>query len=220
MIPLHPQRVPDHPDRLRWIVPPGLLTVTGPLAGVPAPLAALLDDGTLAEVTAEPTAVVTRLGEGRSWSGDGARVRTALHNALADPTGWAPADRPDRPGDDDLLAAAARDLLAGPVGAFARSHGGSIELLGVRDGVVTVRLGGACHGCAAAWLTLHWRLERELRRRHPGLRELRNAAPRTAVGHAFRARRAGRIPHDRTKSEQTGPGPSEEPLPPGTHRDT
>jgi Fe-S cluster biogenesis protein NfuA len=173
VIPLHPENVPGRPDRLRWIVPAGLLTVTGPLAEVPAPLAALLDDGTLREIGAEPATVVTRLGEGRSWSRDGARVRTALHAALADPAGWVPADGTGHPGDDALLEAVARDLLGGAVGDFVRSHGGVIDLVGVEDGVVTVRLGGACHGCPAAWLTLHQRLERHLRQRHPALREVR-----------------------------------------------
>lgn len=175
MIPLHPQRVAGHPDRLRWIIPTGILTTTGPIAGAPAPLAALVNDGTLVEITVEPTAVVTRLGEGRTWPHEGARVRTALHTALADPAGWVPSDQDHRPGDDALLEAAVRELLTGPVGDFARSHGGTIDLVGVRDGVVTVRFGGACHGCPAAWITLHQRLERRLRLRHPGLREVRNA---------------------------------------------
>lgn len=181
MIPLHPQRVPDHPDRLRWIIPTGILTSTGPIAEAPAPLAALLNDGTLAEITVEPAAVVTRLGGGRSWPSEGARVRTALHTALADPAGWVPSEQGHWPSGDALLEDAARDLLTGPVGDFARSHGGTIDLVGVQDGVVTVRLGGACHGCPAAWITLHQRLERELRRRYPGLREVRNVTARPSL---------------------------------------
>ncbi|GAA0904851.1 NifU family protein [Streptomyces thermoalcalitolerans] len=178
MVPIHPQRVPGEPGTLRWIVPAGILPGTGPPARVPAPLAALLADGTLDRITMEPAAVVTRLGAGRSWAQDGASVRTALHAALADPAGWVPAAGPDRFDDDALLYAAAREVLAGAVGDFARSHGGTIELVGVRDGVVTVRLGGACHGCPASWLTLHQRLERQLRRRHPGPVEVRDAGSR------------------------------------------
>ncbi|MFK4144872.1 NifU family protein [Streptomyces sp. NPDC004065] len=269
MVPLHPQRVPGRPDRLRWIVPAGTLTVTGPLADVPAPLAALLADGTLARVTAEPAAVVTVLGADREWSREGARVRTALHAALDNPAGWTAATGPGAPGadgrraqvrtlddrpvgtraantpalegrwpegrcsegrcsnggcsddrctddrctddrgvddrdtDDALLHAAAQEVLAGPAGDFARSHGGSIELVGVRDGVVTVRLGGACHGCPASWFTLHQRLERRLRRLHPGLREVRatggparsgRAAPAPAPAPGAGNSRAGRSP--------------------------
>ncbi|KES08420.1 hypothetical protein BU52_05180 [Streptomyces toyocaensis] len=179
MIPLHPQPVPGHPHRLRWLIPAGVLTWTGSPASVPAALAALLADGTLAHVSVEPAAVVTRIGEGHCWRADGARVRTALHKALEDPAGWSPAADADagRSRDDTALGTAARDLIAGPVGERARSHGGAIELVGVHDGVVTVRLDGACHGCPAAMLTLHHWLERLLRRQCPQLVEVRHAGP-------------------------------------------
>ncbi|MFD5650555.1 NifU family protein [Streptomyces sp. NPDC127039] len=174
MIPVHPQQVPGRPDRLRWIIPAGTFTGSGPLAGVPAPLAALLTDGTLARVTLEGEAVVTRLGADRTWSREGARVRTALHAALADPDGWVRDAGTAACDDDAKLYAVAREVLTREVGDFARSHGGSIDLVDVHDGIVTVRLGGTCHGCPASWFTLHQRLERRLRRLHPGLREVRN----------------------------------------------
>ncbi|WP_327318789.1 NifU family protein [Streptomyces sp. NBC_01235] len=176
MIPLHPQQVPGRPDRLRWIIPAGTLDGTGPLAEVPEPLAALLTDGTLTQIALEPAAVVTRLGADRTWPEEGARVRSALHAALDDPAGWIPATGTAPCDDDAQLYGVAREVLAGEVGDFARSHGGTIDLVDVRDGVVTVRLGGACHGCPASWFTLHQRLERQLRRHHPGLREVRNVA--------------------------------------------
>ena len=80
----------------------------------------------------------------------------------------------DAASDDVALHAAALEALAGEVGELARSHGGSIALESVRDGVVTVRMRGACAGCPAAGLTLHARLERELRHRVPGLVEIRS----------------------------------------------
>lgn len=163
MVPLHPQRCPGNPDRLRWITPAGVLPFTGPVAAAPLPIDALLRDGTLTDVTMEPTAIVTRLGAGRSWHTDGPRVRTAIHAALEDPDGWTAADDTDDRHDDAALLAAAQQLLDGPVGHFSRSHGGRIELIGVHDGVVTVRLTGACHGCPAARITLHQRLESQLR---------------------------------------------------------
>jgi Fe-S cluster biogenesis protein NfuA len=181
VVPVHPQPYPGHSDRLRWLIPAGVLTVMGRLAAVPAPLATLLTDGTLAEITTEPAAVVTRLGSGRSWPVDGSRVRTAIHAALADPAGWIPAHDAGDDGIDTLLRAVVGDLLDGAVGQFARSHAGAIELVGVHDGVVTVRLGGACRGCPAARITLHQRLERELRRRCPALRALVDASPATAA---------------------------------------
>jgi Fe-S cluster biogenesis protein NfuA len=179
VIPLHPQSCPGQPDRLRWIAPAGVLPFSGPAATVPDPLAALLADGTLAQVRLAPPAVVTVLATGREWSREGARVRSALHAALADPAGWRPAAR----GDDELRSAAHR-LLAGEgdVGRFAASHGGGIELVDVRDGVVTVRLRGACHGCPAATHTLRQRLENGLRAQCPQLRTVVEAAAPAARG--------------------------------------
>ncbi|WP_433305362.1 NifU family protein [Actinoplanes sp. CA-030573] len=169
MIPIHPQPCPGRPGSLRWITPAGVLPFTGPAAAVPAPLAALLADGTLAQVLLEPAAVETRLGPGGDWAHDGARVRTALHAALADRDGWAPAAGSEG-GNDEALRSAAEDLLAGDLGRFAASHGGGIALLDVSEGVVTVRLDGACHGCPAARQTLGRRFEEGLRRRCPQLR--------------------------------------------------
>ncbi|MEU8260468.1 NifU family protein [Micromonospora sp. NPDC048999] len=168
MIPIHPQPVPDRPDQLRWITPGGVLPFRGVAATAPEPLGALLRDGTLDEVRVETAGVVTTLGPGRTWSGEGTRVRSALHAALADPASWRPADVADKP-DDAPLREAAQALLDGQVGEFARSHGGHIELVDVHDGTVTVRLGGACRGCPASRLTLRHRLEDQLRRRCPDL---------------------------------------------------
>ncbi|MBB4956529.1 Fe-S cluster biogenesis protein NfuA [Micromonospora polyrhachis] len=155
---------------MRWIIPAGLLSVTGAVAAAPVPLATLLADGTLAEIVVEPAAVMTRLGHGRSWSTDAPRVRTAIHAALEEPAGWIAANEPDSSGVDALLYPVVQGLLDGAVGQYARSHGGRIDLVDVRDGVVTVRLTGTCHGCPAAHLTLRHRLERDLRRWYPAVR--------------------------------------------------
>jgi Fe-S cluster biogenesis protein NfuA len=175
MIPIHPQACAGQPDQLRWIVPAGLLPFTGTPAAVPEPVAALVADGTLVQVRVEPDAIVTVLGAGWDRVRSGARLRSALHAALDEPAGWRPAGSPPRE-DDEALRAAAAALLDGPVGQFAQSHGGSIELVGAQDGIVTVRLVGACHGCPAARHTLRQRLEEQLRRRHPGLRAVTEAA--------------------------------------------
>jgi Fe-S cluster biogenesis protein NfuA len=137
---------------------------------VPEAVSRLLDHGTLAEIRVEPGAVVTVLGTG-SWSRAGTRVRSALHAALAESAGWSSPGSAHLP-DDEALRVAAAALLAGPVGQFAQSHGGNIELVGAGEGVVMVRPAGACHGCPAARHTLRQRLENQLRRRHPGLRSV------------------------------------------------
>jgi Fe-S cluster biogenesis protein NfuA len=179
-VPLHPQRT-DHPDELCWHPPHGLLPngcVVARAADLAPPLAALLTEGVLTQVRIERGTVITRLAPHRTWTGDGPRVRTALHTALAG-TGRAHPSGPPTPGQhpDQALQASAERLLAGAVGDLARSHGGRIELLTVHDGHVEVTLHGACHGCPAARTTLTVHLEEQLRALHPDLRSVRQADP-------------------------------------------
>jgi Fe-S cluster biogenesis protein NfuA/nitrite reductase/ring-hydroxylating ferredoxin subunit len=55
---------------------------------------------------------------------------------------------------------------------YIHSHGGDVELLGVDDGVVRVRLAGSCVGCAASAMTLRRGVEEVLREHYPDFREL------------------------------------------------
>jgi Fe-S cluster biogenesis protein NfuA len=42
---------------------------------------------------------------------------------------------------------------------YLRSHGGNVELLGVSDGVVRLRLEGSCHGCPSSAVTMKQTIE-------------------------------------------------------------
>lgn len=95
----------------------------------------------------------------------------------AGPVSGSPASGGGHPADDAEIHRSVQELLAGPVGAVAASHGGRIRLVAVRDGVVDLQLQGACNGCAAAELTLGRRIEAELRRRHRGVRAVRQVHP-------------------------------------------
>lgn len=48
-----------------------------------------------------------------------------------------------------------------------QADGGDVELVDVTDGVVKVRLQGACHGCPMAAMTLQMGIERILRKEVP-----------------------------------------------------
>jgi len=54
-----------------------------------------------------------------------------------------------------------------------QADGGDLELLGVSDdGVVTLRLRGSCSGCGSAAMTLRNGIERWIRGKVPGVREV------------------------------------------------
>lgn len=165
---------PD-PAVLRWVVPDGLLPFVGSVRRAPALLQALLDDGTVAGLEVAPGAVLTLLGEGRSWTADGPRVRSALVDALGLPDRWEPDAGAVGLGPDEALKAAAVDIAEGPIEAIATRHGGSFTVASVHDGVVEVSLSGACHDCPAAVITMQARFARLLRRRCPWLIEVREA---------------------------------------------
>lgn len=50
--------------------------------------------------------------------------------------------------------------------------GGDIELVSVKDGVVTVRLQGACSGCPMSQMTLKGVVENELKKAVPGIKKV------------------------------------------------
>jgi len=53
-----------------------------------------------------------------------------------------------------------------------QADGGDVELLDVADGVVSVRLTGACGGCPMATMTLKMGIERVLREQLPDIKEV------------------------------------------------
>lgn len=65
---------------------------------------------------------------------------------------------------------------------LARAHGGEIELVDVDEGVVSVRLHGACHGCPSSTATLRGGIERALAERLPGFVRLEVAGANGRAG--------------------------------------
>lgn len=169
-IPLHPEAVPGDPSAIRWVIPPGTLTVRGRVTRAPGEFGALIADGTIV-VESEATCLLTRLTSG-TWAQEGPRVRSTLVEALARPQEWE-AGGASVVGADAALAEAAESVIAGDAGAYVRSHGGQIDLVSAHDGCVAVRLTGACGHCPAATATLHHRIETAIRALHPDLVELR-----------------------------------------------
>lgn len=100
-------------------------------------------------------------------------------------TGAAGREIIDRLADDDLVASLL--LLYGlhpldietrvmqaldKVRPYLRSHGGDVELLGVTDGAVRLRLQGSCHGCASSAMTLKLAIEEAIYEAAPDLTAL------------------------------------------------
>ena len=50
--------------------------------------------------------------------------------------------------------------------------GGDVELVDVKDGIVKVRLQGACHGCPMSQMTLQHGIEMTLKKEVPGVKKV------------------------------------------------
>jgi Fe-S cluster biogenesis protein NfuA len=66
--------------------------------------------------------------------------------------------------DEMAVAEAAID----EVRPFIHSHGGEVEVLDARGGIVSLRMGGSCAGCTSSADTLRDGIEEALRERYPG----------------------------------------------------
>jgi Fe-S cluster biogenesis protein NfuA/nitrite reductase/ring-hydroxylating ferredoxin subunit len=82
------------------------------------------------------------------------------------------------PVDDRIQVEEALDEIR----PYIESHGGELELLDVEDGVVHVRMSGACHGCAGSAMTLRRGIEEKLRERYAGFVEIVAHEPEAAEG--------------------------------------
>ena len=58
------------------------------------------------------------------------------------------------------------------VRAALQQDGGDIEFVGIEDGVVKVRLKGACAGCPMSQMTLANFVEKELKAAVPGIKRV------------------------------------------------
>lgn len=80
-------------------------------------------------------------------------------------------DLPVSKGDERLYQMVLDEMES--VRAYARSHGGEIELVSVsEEGDVVIRFKGACHGCPISGITLRVGIEERLRSKIPEVRRV------------------------------------------------
>lgn len=74
-------------------------------------------------------------------------------------------------GEPEDLEALLDDALD-EIRPYVHSHGGEMEVLGVGDGIVRLRLMGSCHGCPSSMVTLTQGVEKILKEKWPAFRKI------------------------------------------------
>lgn len=64
------------------------------------------------------------------------------------------------------------EAVLGKIRPLLMRDGGDVELVGVKDGTVQVKLTGACGGCPMSTLTLKMGIERILKQEIPDVKEV------------------------------------------------
>ena len=77
----------------------------------------------------------------------------------------------------DTMLEKVREVIEKEIKPLLALEGGSIELVSVENGVVEVRLKGACAGCPMSQFTLVNFVEATLKDRIPEVKEVRLAEP-------------------------------------------
>ena len=153
---LHAESTAD-PRVVRWVVPAECVRSVGRVicddadADVPAAVLQALATGDLTRVCLTATSMECEIADPSRWLHLAPLINEALFTYLTSGHVLA-CQRSDA--DDAALANAVAELVAGDVTDYATSHGGTISLVDVRNGVVTLRLSGACRGCPAAQSTI------------------------------------------------------------------
>lgn len=97
------------------------------------------------------------------WAGS----PTVLEQALADPAVQVLLELYDL-GSTEAGPLEQAEVALAQVRPYIESHGGAVEILDVVEGVVHLRLSGACQGCAGSAMTLKRGIEAALRTGFPG----------------------------------------------------
>jgi Fe/S biogenesis protein NfuA len=86
---------------------------------------------------------------------------------------------------EDPLAAQVQELLEHQVNPGIASHGGHAQLVGVKDDVVYVAMGGGCQGCSMAAVTLKQGIEQILKQAIPRIRAVVDATDHALGSNPF-----------------------------------
>lgn len=190
------QGSPSDPDTMRFILDAPIKAGRAASFDAPDPDAPLsvalfaLAGVRKVQVTGETILVSKSLTA--DWQSLKPQVATAIRwvlDSASEPLGAAP-----EMDADAALLTRVRDLLDQRANPSIASHGGRIDVEGVEDGTVYLRMSGGCQGCAASAATLRNGVETMLRAALPAIREIVDVTDHATGTNPFYTDEAGKSP--------------------------
>ena len=91
----------------------------------------------------------------------------------------------DAPKADEVTFNLVDKMFRTQINPALGGHGGSVELIDVQDGIVTVRMGGGCQGCGMAKATLQDGVEAALKQAIPAVKSVRDITDHAAGANPY-----------------------------------
>lgn len=177
---IHPRRTTD-PNTVIWV---GVrLGQIGRVVAAPGEFGEWLAAGRISSARSELENLWITLPDA-DWESIGPKIRQLIIELPESLDGVEIVD------DPRLLVDVTEDVLHSSLGDYIASHGGQIDFLRLEGTDVHLDMSGACSHCAAATITLHGRIEGELRRRMGDEIRVRTDAEHESLWQRFKSRRS------------------------------
>jgi len=119
------------------------------------------------------------------WSALGKRIGDAIRGAIVAGKPLFATELKKPTLTDDQIRREIEDLFETEINPAISGHGGFVELIEVKNSVVSLRMAGGCQGCGAAAITLKHGIERSILNRVPDVAEVVDVTDHTSGVNPF-----------------------------------
>ena len=161
---------------------------SGPLRAKGSPLPEkLFNLGDVTAVLVSGSAVRVTRSTAEDWKSAAGPIAGVIREVLRSGVPAVSAEAAARKAPDEEIRSQVEALLVSQINPAVASHGGSVALMGVKEGVVVLRLGGGCQGCGMANATLRQGIETTLREEIPDIVDIMDSTDHAAGNNPFYA---------------------------------
>ena len=166
----------------------GAAYFSGPLRAKGSPLPEkLFNLGDVTGVLISGSVVRVTRSTGEDWKSAAGPIAALIREVLRSGAAAVSPEAAARRMPDAEIRYKVEALLVSQINPSGASNGGNVALMGVKDGVVVVRLGGGCQGCGMANATLRQGIEATLREEIPDIVDILDSTDHAAGNNPFYA---------------------------------